>query len=153
MDGPYGAPAQNYKKYDILLLIGLRIGATFVSMLKDLLNHLKPNEDVIEMHNYLTSIYEVGDARSAPIAMVQSLQLAKNGIDIVYGSWVFSIVDPQRLQNNRDIFHKNSAILPEPASISTSGTFRMEQRNITCKEKGKEERQNSSRKFTILAAF
>lgn len=136
IDGPYGAPAQNYKKYDILLLIGLGIGATpFISILKDLLNNLKSNEEiqsihkadvnningngpgrayfywvtreqgsfewfkgvmndvaesdhnnVIEMHNYLTSVYEEGDARSALIAMVQSLQHAKNGFDIVSGS-------------------------------------------------------------------
>lgn len=39
--GPYGAPAQNYKKYDVLLLIGLGIGATpFISILKDLLNNI-----------------------------------------------------------------------------------------------------------------
>ncbi|KAK6935953.1 Ferric reductase transmembrane component-like domain [Dillenia turbinata] len=138
--GPYGAPAQNYKKFDILLLIGLGIGATpMISILKDLLNHIKQNEanedinansgqqmqglvteeqkkgperayfywvtreessfdwfkgvmndiaeydynHVIEMHNYLTSVYEEGDARSALIAMVQSLQHAKNGVDIV----------------------------------------------------------------------
>ncbi|KAL5202127.1 hypothetical protein ABZP36_013079 [Zizania latifolia] len=137
IDGPFGAPAQNYKKYDILLLIGLGIGATpFISILKDLLNNIKSNEklqsvddtelggnyksngpgrayfywvtreqgsfewfkgvmndvaesdrdNVIEMHNYLTSVYEEGDARSALIAMVQSLQHAKNGVDIVSGS-------------------------------------------------------------------
>ncbi|KAJ6844364.1 putative respiratory burst oxidase-like protein H isoform X1 [Iris pallida] len=140
IDGPFGAPAQNYKKYDILLLIGLGIGATpFISILKDLLNSMKSNEqngenacakeydasgvrggkgpgrayfywvtreqgsfewfkgvmndvaesdhdNVIEMHNYLTSVYEEGDARSALIAMVQSLQHAKNGVDIVSGS-------------------------------------------------------------------
>ncbi|KAK4790572.1 hypothetical protein SAY86_017876 [Trapa natans] len=128
--GPYGAPAQNYKKYDILLLIGLGIGATpFISIIKDLLNQIKPNEVIsdhssgatnkmgaerayfywvtreqgsfewfkgvmddiayydanhmIEMHNYLTSVYEEGDARSALIAMVQKLQHAKNGLDVV----------------------------------------------------------------------
>jgi NAD(P)H-flavin reductase len=43
--GPYGAPAQNYKKYDILLLVGLGIGATpFISIIKDLLNNIKPND-------------------------------------------------------------------------------------------------------------
>lgn len=43
--GPFGAPAQNYKKYDILLLIGLGIGATpFISIIKDLLNQMKPND-------------------------------------------------------------------------------------------------------------
>ncbi|CAL9096712.1 unnamed protein product [Musa textilis] len=144
IDGPYGAPAQNYKKYDILLLVGLGIGATpFISILKDLLNSIKTSEEmqrihnadasntnadasnakgnngpgrayfywvtreqgsfewfksvmndvaerdfnnVIEMHNYLTSVYEEGDARSALIAMVQSLQHAKNGVDVVSGS-------------------------------------------------------------------
>ncbi|VYS59469.1 unnamed protein product [Arabidopsis thaliana] len=143
--GPYGAPAQSYQKFDILLLIGLGIGATpFISILKDMLNNLKPGipktgqkyegsvggeslggsssvsgggrkfpqrayfywvtreqasfewfkgvmddiavydkTNVIEMHNYLTSMYEAGDARSALIAMVQKLQHAKNGVDIV----------------------------------------------------------------------
>ncbi|XP_031400877.1 putative respiratory burst oxidase homolog protein H isoform X2 [Punica granatum] len=130
--GPYGAPAQNYKKYDNLLLIGLGIGATpFISIIKDLLNQIKPNETInsplsrankkaaerayfywvtreqgsfewfkgvmddiadydlnhmIEMHNYLTSVYEEGDARSALIAMVQKLQHAKNGLDVVSDS-------------------------------------------------------------------
>ncbi|KAJ7961442.1 Respiratory burst oxidase [Quillaja saponaria] len=137
--GPFGAPAQDFNKYDILLLIGLGIGATpFISILKDLLNNIKPNKNdiesmynqasgysptpvehkkgperayfywvtreqgsfewfkgvmddiaeydsnhVIEMHNYLTSVYEEGDARSALIAMVQKLQHAKNGVDVV----------------------------------------------------------------------
>ncbi|VFQ91456.1 unnamed protein product [Cuscuta campestris] len=135
--GPYGAPAQNYKKYDILLLIGLGIGATpFISIIKDILHseavvtepqnlefhvsNVEPNRagphrayfywvtreqgsfewfkgvmddiaeydqnHVIEMHNYLTSMYEEGDARSALIAMVQSLQHAKNGVDVVSDS-------------------------------------------------------------------
>nr|ASN77884.1 pollen NADPH oxidase [Olea europaea subsp. europaea]ASN77885.1 pollen NADPH oxidase [Olea europaea subsp. europaea] len=125
--GPYGAPAQNYKKYDILLLIGLGIGATpFISIIKDILNNEAESgkkdsqsldkkgperayfywvtreqgsfdwfkgvmddiaecdhNHIIEMHNYLTSVYEEGDARSALIAMVQSLQHAKNGVDVV----------------------------------------------------------------------
>ncbi|XP_022943392.1 putative respiratory burst oxidase homolog protein H [Cucurbita moschata] len=43
--GPYGAPAQSYEKYDILLLIGLGIGATpMISILKDLLNHIKQSD-------------------------------------------------------------------------------------------------------------
>ncbi|XP_020594190.1 respiratory burst oxidase homolog protein F-like, partial [Phalaenopsis equestris] len=43
---------------------------------------------VIEMHNYLTSVYEDGDARSALIAMVQALNHAKNGVDVVSGTRV-----------------------------------------------------------------
>ncbi|KAG5563339.1 hypothetical protein RHGRI_005923 [Rhododendron griersonianum] len=154
IDGPYGAPAQDYRKYDVLLLVGLGIGATpFISILKDLLNNIVKMEElaesvsdlsrhsgqsngttndspssnmvhskrkktlrttnayfywvtreqgsfdwfkgvmneiaeidqrgVIEMHNYLTSVYEEGDARSALITMVQALNHAKNGVDIV----------------------------------------------------------------------
>lgn len=40
------------------------------------------------MHNYLTSVYEEGDARSALITMVQALNHAKNGMDIVSGTRV-----------------------------------------------------------------
>ncbi|PUZ65085.1 hypothetical protein GQ55_3G194900 [Panicum hallii var. hallii] len=158
IDGPYGSPAQDYSKYDVLLLVGLGIGATpFISILKDLLNNIikleeeeeassdlyppigrskahvdldtlmritsKPkrvlkttnayfywvtreqgsfdwfkgvmNEiaeldqrNIIEMHNYLTSVYEEGDARSALITMLQALNHAKNGVDIVSGTKV-----------------------------------------------------------------
>ncbi|XP_040379901.1 respiratory burst oxidase homolog protein A-like [Oryza brachyantha] len=158
IDGPYGSPAQDYSKYDVLLLVGLGIGATpFISILKDLINSIikmeeeeeasgdlyppigrnkahvdldtlmritsKPkrvfkttnayfywvtreqgsfdwfkgvmNEiaeldqrNIIEMHNYLTSVYEEGDARSALITMLQALNHAKNGVDIVSGTKV-----------------------------------------------------------------
>uniref|UniRef100_A0ACD5W0W5 Uncharacterized protein n=1 Tax=Avena sativa TaxID=4498 RepID=A0ACD5W0W5_AVESA len=158
LDGPYGSAAQDYSKYDVLLLVGLGIGATpFISILKDLLNNIikmeeeedastdlypptgrnKPHVDlntlmrvttrpkkvlkttnayfywvtreqgsfdwfkgvmneiaeldqrnIIEMHNYLTSVYEEGDARSALITMLQSLNHAKNGVDIVSGTKV-----------------------------------------------------------------
>ncbi|KAG6553108.1 hypothetical protein Mapa_005446 [Marchantia paleacea] len=178
IDGPYGAPAQDYRNYDVLLLVGLGIGATpFISILKDMLNHIKDDsvhhsmqsvasltsmgsdisigesvgnssmgsaspfveagsknsngmppasparkprkhgttnayfywvtreqgsfdwfrgvmkeveeidhKQVIEMHNYLTSVYEEGDARSALIMMVQALHHAKNGVDFVSGT-------------------------------------------------------------------
>ncbi|KAJ6414018.1 hypothetical protein OIU84_006767 [Salix udensis] len=136
IDGPYGAPAQDYKNYDVLLLVGLGIGATpLISIVKDVLNNIKQKKEmeegivesgmkgntrkpfatkrayfywvtreqgsfewfrgvmnevadydqdrVIELHNYCTSVYEEGDARSALITMLQSLQHAKNGVDIV----------------------------------------------------------------------
>ncbi|KAF7817914.1 respiratory burst oxidase-like protein B-like [Senna tora] len=137
IDGPYGAPAQDYKNYEVLLLVGLGIGATpLISILKDVLNNMKQQQDIeegdqvesgtknnkrkpfvtkrayfywvtreqgsfewfkgvmnevaendkdglIELHNYCTSVYEEGDARSALITMLQSLHHAKNGVDIV----------------------------------------------------------------------
>ncbi|KAF3321926.1 putative respiratory burst oxidase protein H [Carex littledalei] len=164
IDGPYGAPAQNYKKYDILLLIGLGIGATpMISILKDLLNNIKTikelqglhcskdgdmacskgpqrayfywvtreqgsfewfkgvmndvaesdHDNVIEMHNYLTSVYEEGDARSALIAMVQSLQHAKDGVDIVSGSRIrthFARPNWRKVFAELADAHKNSRI-------------------------------------------
>lgn len=141
IDGPYGAPAQDYKKYDVLLLVGLGIGATpLISIVKDVLNNIRQQKDdlennggssssnkrpkpfavqrvyfywvtreqgsfewfrgvmnevadydydnVIELHNYCTSVYEEGDARSALIAMLQALNHAKNGVDVVSGTRV-----------------------------------------------------------------
>ncbi|KAL0732532.1 hypothetical protein Bca4012_008741 [Brassica carinata] len=135
IDGPYGAPAQDYRNYDVLLLVGLGIGATpLISILRDVLNNIKnqksieegtshnihrsntkrayfywvtreqgslewfsevmnevaeyDSEGIIELHNYCTSVYEEGDARSALITMLQSLHHAKNGIDIVSGTRV-----------------------------------------------------------------
>ena len=149
IDGPYAASAQDYKKYEVVLLIGLGIGATpMVSILKDIINNLKSKEDdealllegglerstsghasntsnigfntrkayyhwvtreqgsfdwfkdmmnevaeidkkgAIELHNYLTSVYEEGDIRSALIGILQSLHHAKNGVDVVSGTRV-----------------------------------------------------------------
>ncbi|KAF5189531.1 Respiratory burst oxidase protein [Thalictrum thalictroides] len=141
IDGPYGAPAQDYREYDVLLLVGLGIGATpLISIVKDVLNNIKQQkemeegiveseaknnkrkpfattrayfywvtreqgsfewfkgvlnevtendqEGIIELHNYCTSVYEEGDARSALIAMLQSLHHAKNGVDIVSGTHI-----------------------------------------------------------------
>ncbi|KAK8451228.1 hypothetical protein SEVIR_6G176500v4 [Setaria viridis] len=153
VDGPYGAPAQDFRNYDVLLLVGLGIGATpFISILRDLLNNIKladelmdlametsKSEDsanslstasssnkrrayrtscahfywvtrepgsfewfkgvmnevaemdkkgVIELHNYLTSVYEERDARTTLLSMVQALNHAKHGVDIVSGTRV-----------------------------------------------------------------
>lgn len=43
------------------------------------------------MHNYLTSVYEEGDARSALITMLQALNHAKNGVDVVSGTRVWAL--------------------------------------------------------------
>ncbi|MQL79991.1 hypothetical protein Taro_012450 [Colocasia esculenta] len=139
IDGPYGAPAQDYRNYDVLLLVGLGIGATpLISIVKDVLNNVtaaegadveaaptaaakkkafatkrayfywvtreqgsfewfrgvmdevaeKDRAGAIELHNYCTSVYEEGDARSALIVMLQALHHAKNGVDIVSGTRV-----------------------------------------------------------------
>ncbi|CAL0304825.1 unnamed protein product [Lupinus luteus] len=155
VDGPYGAPAQDYQNYDVLLLIGLGIGATpFISILRDLLNHTRTSDEhpesnietsrsdgssssftssnltpdgnkrsqrttnayfywvtrepesfewfkgvmdevaemdhkgQIELHNHLTSVYEEGDARSTLIKMIQALNHAKHGVDILSGTRV-----------------------------------------------------------------
>nr|CAB3483140.1 unnamed protein product [Digitaria exilis] len=156
VDGPYGAPAQDFRNYDVLLLVGLGIGATpFISILRDLLNNIKladelmdlametsrsedsansfsvstassnnkrrayrtscahfywvtrepgsfewfkgvmnevaemdKKQGVIELHNYLTSVYEERDARTTLLSMVQALNHAKHGVDIVSGTRV-----------------------------------------------------------------
>ena len=60
IDGPYGAPAQDYTKYDVLLLVGLGIGATpFISILKDLLNNVvKMEELAVSVHVFFLSSTE-----------------------------------------------------------------------------------------------
>jgi len=46
VDGPYGAPAQDYKQYEVVLLVGLGIGATpMISIVKDILNNIKAKEE------------------------------------------------------------------------------------------------------------
>lgn len=137
IDGPYGAASQDHVKYDIVVLIGLGIGATpYISILKDVLHRfktqhhdddslqhkvnggeccatkgpskaylywvtreqgsfvwfkdvltetskIKQKQDVVEMHNFLSSVYQDGDARSAIISAIQALHHSKKGIDIV----------------------------------------------------------------------
>ncbi|OIT05081.1 PREDICTED: putative respiratory burst oxidase homolog protein H isoform X1 [Nicotiana attenuata] len=191
--GPYGAPAQNYKKYDILLLVGLGIGATpFISIIKDILNqesgHSQQEDElsskkgpqrayfywvtreqgsfdwfkgvmddiaehdeneVIEMHNYLTSVYEEGDARSALITMVQSLQHAKNGVDVVSESrirthfarpnWkkVFSQLAAAHPSSRIGVFYCGSPTLTKPLrklcqefSLTSSTRFNFHKENF-----------------------
>ncbi|PIA63199.1 hypothetical protein AQUCO_00200899v1 [Aquilegia coerulea] len=130
IDGPYGAASQDHVKYDIVVLIGLGIGATpFISIVRDIahgqpktLGYINDEESVItkgpskaylywvtreqgsfewfqdvmkeiseanrrqpvvEMHNFLTSVYQDGDARSALLTAIQALKCTKNGIDII----------------------------------------------------------------------
>ncbi|XP_052185278.1 putative respiratory burst oxidase homolog protein H [Diospyros lotus] len=188
--GPFGAPAQDYKKYDILFLIGLGIGATpMISIIKDILNHMKlrdtkmgnrrgpgrayfywvtreqasfewfkgvmddvaeyDRDNLIEMHNYLTSVYEEGDARSALVGMVQSLQHAKNGVDIVSESrirthfarpnWrkVFSHLAATHQSSRIGVFYCGSATLTKQLrelchefSLNTSTRFQFHKENF-----------------------
>lgn len=45
IDGPYGSASQDHVKYDILVLIGLGIGATpFISILKDVANGVETSQ-------------------------------------------------------------------------------------------------------------
>lgn len=68
----------------VILSFNRNIMSTWIHFLTSWLE----TQGVIEMHNYLTSVYEEGDARSALITMVQALNHAKNGMDIVSGTRV-----------------------------------------------------------------
>ncbi|XP_056175295.1 respiratory burst oxidase homolog protein A-like [Syzygium oleosum] len=125
IDGPYGAACQDYAKYDVVVLIGIGIGATpFISILKDVIgcDHVdsgivsipkgpskaylywvtrdqssftwfrdfikqipKTNrkESIMEMHNFLTSMYKEEDARSVLLSAIQALSHAKSGVDFI----------------------------------------------------------------------
>jgi len=55
IDGPYGAPAQEYKNYEVVLLVGLGIGATpMISIMKDIVHNIKAvgEEDALEWNEY-----------------------------------------------------------------------------------------------------
>lgn len=53
IDGPYGAPAQDYRKYDVLLLVGLGIGATpLISIVRDVLNNIKNQKSIEQGTNH-----------------------------------------------------------------------------------------------------
>ncbi|KAK8659089.1 hypothetical protein V6N13_029301 [Hibiscus sabdariffa] len=54
----------------------------FMDVMKEIAE-TNQKQSVVEIFNYLTSVYEEGDARSALITIVQSLYQAKYGIDIV----------------------------------------------------------------------
>ncbi|KAI9161756.1 hypothetical protein LWI28_020402 [Acer negundo] len=169
IDGPYGAPAQDYKTYDVVLLIGLGIGATpMISIVKDIINNIQTIEDnlesalengndsskaatqstfrtrkaysywvtnnqqsfdwfreimnevaeadkkgVIELHNYCSSVFKEGDARSAMISMLQSLHHAKNGVDVVSETRVkshFAKPNWRQVYENIAACHPNSTI-------------------------------------------
>lgn len=58
VDGPYGAPAQDFRNYDILLLVGLGIGATpFISILRDLLNNIRlVDELLVRLNNFCVHV-------------------------------------------------------------------------------------------------
>ncbi|KAM0066285.1 putative NAD(P)H oxidase (H(2)O(2)-forming) [Helianthus debilis subsp. tardiflorus] len=46
VDGPYGAPSQDYKKYNVVLLVGTGIGATpMISIVKDMVNNIKAKKN------------------------------------------------------------------------------------------------------------
>ncbi|XP_076920587.1 respiratory burst oxidase homolog protein C-like [Bidens hawaiensis] len=46
IDGPYGAPAQDYKNFEVVLLVGSGIGATpMISIVKDIANNMKAKEE------------------------------------------------------------------------------------------------------------
>lgn len=45
VDGPFGAPAQNHKDYNVMILVGAGIGVTpFASVLNDILDSMKKNK-------------------------------------------------------------------------------------------------------------
>lgn len=182
IDGPYGAPAQDYKQYEVVLLVGLGIGATpFISIIKDIINNIKqvdedlesgelsqnqnqqPNtfrtrrayfywvtreegsfdwfrgvmndiaetdkKGVIELHNYCTSVYEEGDARSALIAMLQQLNHAKNGVDVVSGTRVKTHFARPNWRN----VYKRLALNHRGQRIGTNYKF-LKQKSFSCTE-------------------
>ncbi|KAJ4713194.1 Respiratory burst oxidase [Melia azedarach] len=55
----------------------------FRDVIQEISSKTNMKQSVIEMHNFLTSVYEEGDVRSALISVIQALHFARTGIDIV----------------------------------------------------------------------
>ncbi|RDX91798.1 Respiratory burst oxidase-like protein F, partial [Mucuna pruriens] len=88
IDGPYGSAAQDHVKYDILVLIGLGIGATpFISILKDVAKGVQTTQ--ID-HYFLTMIMS-----SLKFNCSASVPLNKCHI------WAFEIEWSQNMQLNK----------------------------------------------------
>ncbi|XP_009128679.1 probable respiratory burst oxidase homolog protein I [Brassica rapa] len=65
------------------------------------------------MHNYLTSVYDVGDARSTLLTMIQTLHHAKNGVDMFSGTKVrthFGRPKWKKVLSKISTKHKNARI-------------------------------------------
>ena len=60
-----------------------------------LLHRLTLNQTV-EMHNFLTNVYQEGDVRSALISIIQALHHSKNGIDVV---WLYQMAGRSAFQS------------------------------------------------------
>ncbi|KFK31902.1 hypothetical protein AALP_AA6G173900 [Arabis alpina] len=114
IDGPYGAPAQDHQKNKLFSCLNsearnrtpanqrrtsntknayfywvTREQGSF-DWFREIMNEIADSDrkGIIEMHNYLTSVYEEGDARSTLLTMIQTLNHAKNGVDIFSGTKV-----------------------------------------------------------------
>nr|DAD46989.1 TPA_asm: hypothetical protein HUJ06_016926 [Nelumbo nucifera] len=168
-------------EYDVLLLVGLGIGATpLISIVKDVLNNIKQQNDVeeggakpfatkrayfywvtreqgsfewlsgilnevteydrdgvIELHNYCTSVYEEGDARSALIAMLRSLHHTKSGVDIVSGTRVkthFSRPNWRNVFKHVTVNHTGQRVaFLEPTKDGLTGELRQLAQNFSRK--------------------
>lgn len=57
IDGPYGSASQDHSKYEVVLLIGLGIGATpFISVLKDIANGI--NKVIMLLQGYFHLLFQ-----------------------------------------------------------------------------------------------
>ncbi|GJM84982.1 hypothetical protein PR202_ga00704 [Eleusine coracana subsp. coracana] len=110
--------------HSLLLLPGDDYLSVHIRTLGDWTSELRNlfEKSVIEMHTYLTSVFEEGDARSALIAMIQSLQHARNGVDIIRTHFA--------RPNWREVFsglanvHKNSRIGDRPYPVAAAASMR-----------------------------
>jgi len=80
VDGPYGAPAQDFRNYDVLLLVGLGIGATpFISILRDLLNNIKLADELMVLFRVQNPVSALCDSNLACLTFHSCLNLSGPG--------------------------------------------------------------------------
>nr|CAB3455982.1 unnamed protein product [Digitaria exilis] len=120
IDGPYGAPAQDYKQYDVVLLVGMGIGATpMISIIKDILNNMKH-------HLNASGDVEAGTAAAAAAAAAPSSSSSFR-TRCAYFYWV------TREQGTFDWFHK---VMDEVVEADMEGVIELHNHCTTVYEEG-----------------
>ncbi|KAF8654822.1 hypothetical protein HU200_061456 [Digitaria exilis] len=121
IDGPYGAPAQDYKQYDVVLLVGMGIGATpMISIIKDILNNMKH-------HLNASGDVEVGTASVSGTGTTAPSSSSSFRTRRAYFYWV------TREQGTFDWFHK---VMDEVVEADMEGVIELHNHCTTVYEEG-----------------
>lgn len=101
IDGPYGCAAQDHVKYDILVLIGLGIGATpFISILKDVVKGVQTTE-IDHVSFFFICVYSFKHFLTVMIMSSPKFNCSASVSLNKCHTWAFEIEWSQKMQLNK----------------------------------------------------